>query len=380
MLFVFHWLVIGGEETEVRLLARHLRPDWNVDVAVCHRRPGMPEQTRRQLREIGVLVDMTPSEVSEEQAVEYLAGVIPAYDVVVACQAVPHVHAAMRRLTRRPPLIEHGGLVREALAGPKDLTDRYVGVCTAIQDAAARRMTGREHDALEIPSMVDLRDFDPSQRAGVRAEWGLPGGVPVVGWVGRLDRKKRVEDVLAAAALLADRRPEVRWVIAGGPNFHYPEHERFLHDLADRLGLRRRLRFLGDRDDVPRLLSGLDMLVWLSEGEGMPHVLAEAGAARLPVVATRDNGAEQQIQDGVSGVFVPGRDPEAVAAALARLVDDPALRRSLGTRLRETVERRFSVDVVIQQWRALLEDVVAAGPREQASAAGRTPAAATIAR
>ena len=149
--------------------------------------------------------------------------------MVVACQAVPFVHPALRRLARRPPLVEHGGLVSEALSGPKDLTDRYVGVCAAIRDAAAGRMPDRPQDALEIPSMVDLAEFDPTDRAAVRREWDVADDVPVVGWVGRLDRKKRVEDVLAAAALLVPRRrPEVRWVVVGGPNFFYPEHEAVL--------------------------------------------------------------------------------------------------------------------------------------------------------
>jgi len=359
LLFVFHWLVVGGEETEVRLLARHLRPDWSVDVVVCHRRPGMPRQTHDQLTGDGVPVDTTAYGLPDEQVVAHLASIIPAYDVVVACQAVPFVHPALRRLARRPPLVEHGGLVSEALAGPKDLTDRYVGVCAAIRDAAAGRMPDRPQDVLEIPSMVDLAEFDPTDRAAVRREWDVAEGVPVVGWVGRLDRKKRVEDVLAAAALLARRRPEARWVVVGGPNFFYPEHEAVLHDLADRLGLGNRVRFLGDRPDVPRLLAGTDALVWLSEGEGMPHVLAEAGAAARPIVVTRDNGSEQQVIDGQSGLFVPKRDPGAVADALVRLIDDPGLRRRLGQGLRRTVEDRYAVDVVIPQWRALLDKLVA---------------------
>jgi polysaccharide biosynthesis protein PelF len=181
--------------------------------------------------------------------------------------------------------------------------------------------------------------------------------VPVIGWVGRLDRKKRVEDVLAAAALLSERRPKTRWVIIGGPNFLYPEHEAVPHDLAARLCLGHRVRFLGDRADVPRLLAGMDALVWLSEGEGMPHVLAEAGAAALPVVVTRDNGSRQQVIDGHSGLFVPKRDPAAAADALIRLIDDPILRRSLGNGLRHTVEERFATEVVLPQWRALLDQL-----------------------
>ncbi len=208
--------------------------------------------------------------------------------------------------------------------------------------------------------MVDLGEFAgdrASDRADARREWGLADDVPVIGWVGRLDRKKRVEDVLSAAALLAEERPEAQWVIVGGPNFFYPEHEGVLQELADRLGLGGRLRFLGDRTDVPRLLAGMDALVWLSEGEGMPHVLAEAGAAALPVVVTRDNGSEQQVVDGVSGLFVPKRDAPAVTEALVRLIDDPALRRRLGSALRRTVEERYAVEVVLPQWRSLLDQL-----------------------
>lgn len=357
LLVVFHWLVIGGEETEVRLLAKHLGAEWLVDVVVCQFRPSMPGQTHTQFAALGIPVDTTPYGLPDEEIVDHLAAVLPAYDVVVACQAVPFVYPALRRLARRPPLVEHGGLVSEALAGPKGLTDRYVGVCAAIREAAASRLPGRPWDAVEIPSMVNLGDFDPAHRAGARDEWGLADDVPVIGWVGRLDRKKRVEDVLAAAAVLAELRPDARWVIVGGPNFFYPEHEAVLHELAERLRLGGRVRFLGDRADVPRLLAGMDALVWLSEGEGMPHVLAEAGAARLPVVVTRDNGTEEQVIDGRSGLFVPKRDPVAVANALARLIDDPALRRRLGSALRRTVEERYATDVVIPQWRALLNEL-----------------------
>ncbi len=362
LLFVLHWMVVGGEETEVRLLARHLQPEWSVHVLVCHQRRAMPEQTHIQLAQRGVPVDTTAYGLPDEQVVAHLAAVLPDYQVVVACQAVPFLYPALQRLARRPAVIEHGGLVSEALTGSKDLTDRYIGVCAAIRDAAASRMPQRPQYALEIPSMVDLAEFDPSARAGVRQDWGLTEDVPIIGWVGRLDRKKRVEDVLTAAAMVAERRPAARWMIVGGPNFFYPEHEAVLHELRDRLGLGDRVRFLGDRPDVPRLLAGMDALVWLSEGEGMPHVLAEAGAATLPVVVTRDNGSEQQVVDGQSGLFVAKRNPAATADALVHLIDDPALRRRLGSGLRSTVEQRYTVEVVVPQWRGLLDQLVAPRP------------------
>ena len=362
VLFVFAWLVVGGEETEVRLLARHLDPTrYCIEVVACLRKPGMPEQTHVQLQALGVPVDRTPYSLSFEDTVAYLAQKIPGYDLVVACQAVPDVYPALARLANPPPLIEHGGLVAEALAGPKHLTTRYVGVCSSIRDAAASVMPDRPQHAVEIPSMVDLAEFDSADRAGVRQEWGIPEQTPVAGWVGRLDRKKRVEDFIRAAALVRQTHPETRFIVIGGPDAFMPEYADELRALAGNLCLDDALIFLGDRPDVPRLLAGLDIFVWLSRGEGMPHAIAEAGAACLPVVATRDHGTAQQLRDRTTGLFVPHAAPTAVAAAVARLLDDPGLARRLGRNLRRTVEQEYSAAVVTRRWEALFDEVIAEG-------------------
>ncbi len=363
ILFVFAWLVVGGEETEVRLLAQALDPTrYRIEVVACFRKDGMPEQTHAQLEAIGVPVDRTPYALGFDETVAYLASKLPAYDVVVSCQNVADIYPALERMHLRPPLIEHGGLVSEALAGPKHFTARYVGVCASIRDAAASRMPGREHHAIEIPSMVNTRAFDPVRRAPVRATLGVAEDVPLIGWLGRLDPKKRVEDFIEAAALVHARHPRARFVVIGGPDAFIPEYATALRNRAHALGLDGALTFLGDRDDVPDLLAALDVFVWLSRGEGMPHVIAEAGAARLPVIATRDNGSEQQIVDGVSGLFVPHEHPLAVATAITKLIEDPTLRTRLGTALRAKVDREYAVAAVVPRWETLFAEVLADRP------------------
>lgn len=364
VLFVFSWLVVGGEETELRLLARYLdKQQYQLDVIPCFRKDNMPEQTHEQLAALGVWVDRAPYRLSFDETVAYLAERIPHYDVVVACQAVPDLYPAYERAIREgkrvPPLIEHGGLVSEALDGPKHLTARYIGVCATIRDAAASRMGDRAHHAIEIPSMVDLSEFDPKCRDAVRAEWLVAPDQFVVGWVGRLDRKKRVEDFLHAAAILHGKYGDTRFVIIGGADAFMPEYADEMRSLANHLNIADAVHFLNDRPDVPRLLSGLDAMAWLSEGEGMPHVVAEAGAARLPVVATCDNGTAEQITDQVNGLFVPHRDPIAVAAALDRLYRNRALGKKLGSALRYKVERDYSVQAIIPQWMRIFDTVIA---------------------
>jgi glycosyltransferase involved in cell wall biosynthesis len=360
ILFVFAWLVVGGEETEVRLLARHLDPErYRIDVVACFHKPGMPEQTHAQLRALGVDVDTVPYSLSFEDTIDYLSRKVATYDLVISCQNVADIYPALERAHLRPPLIEHGGLVSEALAGPKHLTNRYVGVCRSIRDAAASKMGDRGHHALEIPSMVDLGEFHPDRRHATRAALGLTSATPVIGWVGRLDAKKRVEDFIEAAAITQRLHNDVVFLVIGGPDAFMPEYADHLRDLAQQAGLGTALRFLGDRTDVPDLLQALDIFVWLSEGEGMPHVIAEAGAAGLPVIATPDNGARQQIESGVSGLFVPHRQPDEVAKAMLTLLDAPEKRRALGSALRAKVFATYSAEVVVPQWQRLVDEVVA---------------------
>ena len=362
-LFIFGWLVVGGEETEARLLAKHLdRSRYRIEVTACQRKPNMPEQSQAQLEELGVPIDRTPYGLSFDETVNYLARKVAGYDVLVACQAPPEIYSALGNVERHPPLIEHGGLVSEALAGPKQFTSRYVGVSASIREAAAKLMPDRPQHAIQIPSMVDLSEFSRSHRPEVRLEWRAGAETPVIGWVGRLDRKKRVEDFIEAAALVHHVRGDARFMVIGGPDAFMPEYAEELRFLAEQLGLRDVVTFLGDRSDVPRLMSGLDAFVWLSRGEGMPHVIAEAGAACLPVVATRDNGSEEQILDGVTGLFVPPECPSAVAATLQRLVEHPRLRARLGRNLRRKVEREYSAEVLSRRWEALFDEVIAEEP------------------
>ena len=90
ILFVFAWLVVGGEETEVRLLAKHLNPAcYQLEVVACFRKPNMPNQSHEQLAALGIPVDQTPYTLSFEETVAYLARKIPHYDLVVACRLCP---------------------------------------------------------------------------------------------------------------------------------------------------------------------------------------------------------------------------------------------------------------------------------------------------
>jgi polysaccharide biosynthesis protein PelF len=364
VLFVFDWLVIGGEETEVRLLARTLNPRrYEIHVLACFDNGRMSPLTADGLRTMGVPLDTTCYRLDDEGRARYIADLIRrvGFEIVVACQGVQHAHRALRLLPPgdRPALVEHGGIVDEVHRNPKDLTSVYVGVSRNITNVAVRVVPDARRVRL-IPSMVSLTDFDDGDRETARAEFGFGPGHRVAGWVGRLDRKKRVEDVIEAAALLLPRLPQARFLLVGGPDAFMPEYETELRALARLRGIERAVVFAGDRADVPRLLGAMDAYTWLSRGEGMPHVVLEAGAARLPVVATRDGGTPDLIADGESGLFVPHESPPAVAAALERVLTDRLLAARLGRALRRTVEERYAAGAVCGEWEALFEELAAA--------------------
>ena len=372
ILFVFDWLVVGGEETEVRLLARNLdRRRYALSVLACFRNERMTGLTVEALRRLGVPLDTACYGLDDAGRARYIAQHIRrhGYDVVVACQGVQHANRAFELLApdERPALVEHGGLVSEVYRTPKRFTAAYVGVCRDIVEAAQRVLPDPQQARL-VPSMVDLAEFAGHDREAVRRELGFAPQHRVAGWVGRLDRKKRVEDFVQAAALLRDRLPDARFLVVGGWDAFMPEYEGELKALARARGLDGALAFTGDRADVPRLLAALDAYAWLSRGEGMPHVVLEAGAARLPVVATHDGGTPDVIVDGETGLFVPHESPPAVAAALERVLTDRGLAARLGARLRKVVEARYATAVVCRQWEALFADLAAQRRRVAAAA------------
>jgi glycosyltransferase involved in cell wall biosynthesis len=364
VLFVFDWLVVGGEETEVCLLARTLDPRrYEIHVLACFHNGSMSPLTAGRLRAMGVPLDTACYELDDDGRARYIADLIlrGGFEVVVACQGVQHPYRALRLLPpeARPPLVEHGGIASEVSRNPKDLTAAYVGVSRNITDAARRVMPDPSLVRL-IPSMVNLDEFRGQDRDGARAELGLAPQHRVVGWVGRLDRKKRVEDVVEAAALLLPRLPDARFLLVGGPDAFMPEYEAELKALARARGVESVVVFTGDRADVPRLLCAMDAYTWLSRGEGMPHVVLEAGAARLPVVATRDGGTPDVIEDGQSGLFVPHESPPAVAAALEQVLTERDLAARLGGALRRIVEERYATSAVCDLWESLFAELVAA--------------------
>lgn len=180
------------------------------------------------------------------------------------------------------------------------------------------------------------------------------GAEPVIVMVGRLAQQKAPLTLVHASRSLVRGRV----LIAGdGPLRSRVEQAVRRHGLSDRV------RLLGFRADIPGLLRASDIFVLPSRWEGLPLAVIEAMMAGLPVVATRVGGVGEVVEDGGTGLLVPPGDPEALAAALRRLVEHEALRRQMGAAGRERALRLFTADRMVGETRALYAALLAARKR-----------------
>jgi glycosyltransferase involved in cell wall biosynthesis len=192
----------------------------------------------------------------------------------------------------------------------------------------------------------------PIDRRAIRAELGFDPEAPVVLFVGRLAEQKRVEDLLKAIDLLQHVQPEMRTVIVG----EGPLRERLL-ETARAFDLDGRVRFLGQRNDVPRLMAAADVVVLPSAYEGLPNVVLEAMRFRKPVVATAAPGTTEVVVANETGLLVPVGDVMLLARAIRDVVRDPELARRLGEAGRARAESHFRADVMISQFADLYESL-----------------------
>jgi glycosyltransferase involved in cell wall biosynthesis len=214
-----------------------------------------------------------------------------------------------------------------------------------------------------IHNGVDLaRLAADGERSDIRPELRLAKDAPLVAVVSRLSPLKGIEDFLEAAALVAARFSAVRFLVVGDVSVKPTEIDEYRNKLerrAEWLGLGRRVVFTGFRHDVFRILSQASVSVLPSHSEALSNALLESMAAGAPVVATSVGGNPEAVEDGISGLLVPPRNPALLAQAICRLLEKPELAARLGQAARRRVEEHFSIDRMVRQterlYRSLLE-------------------------
>jgi len=207
---------------------------------------------------------------------------------------------------------------------------------------------------------VDPARFDAArpQRDALRTALGLAPHEVAIGTVGRLAWQKGIGDLLDAVPMVRARCPSARFFIAGGGR-DAPAVATAVAALDGSVTL------LGHRDDVPELLAALDIVVLSSRREAMAQTTLEGMAVGRPVISTTTIGADEAIEDGVSGLLVPVGDPGALAEAIVALAADPVRRAALGAAARRRIGEHFTVERTLDRSEAVFRAIVDA-PRPPA--------------
>jgi glycosyltransferase involved in cell wall biosynthesis len=388
-----YWPVVGGGETQARVLAAGM-VERGLRVTVVTRRsdPALPETEQRDGVEIlrlppsgrghlnkwGLLPTAFPALVRARERFDavvvsgfrvlgvpaLLAGGLVGRPCVLKADSLGEMsgeffEAGLRRLHLRPdsaavrgPLALRNRLLRRA--------DAWVAISSAIREELIR--AGIPAEAIEsIPNGVDTAHFRPVaddvQRSELRRRLGLDPGRALVVYTGRLVSYKGLPVLLRAWERMKGRETATLLLVgSGGLDIHDCEEE--LRDAVRDRGLGDGVVFAGAVDDVAPYLQAADVYVLPSENEAFGISLVEAMACGLPAVATTVGGLADILRDGATGIAAPAGDPGPLGEALDRLLERPAERDSMGARAREVARAEFSATAVVNRYVELVDRLV----------------------
>ena len=218
---------------------------------------------------------------------------------------------------------------------------RVVTVCGSFADKLESRGIDRDRITVLHNSVKPFVAPPLEQVRRVQHSLGLQDEAVILA-VGRLSYEKGIADLLRAAAVLSNTKgvPNFRLVLVGAG----PEREA-LARLASRLGIEGKLTMAGFQRDTKPYYSIATLMAVSSHTEGSPNVVLEAMAAGLPIAATAVGGIPEILEEGLTGLMVPPRNPDAMASAILRILTDPEMRLRLGAAARLRAESNFTPEV-----------------------------------
>lgn len=267
-------------------------------------------------------------------------------DIVHASSYHPSFYGRIAGLLAGVPvLISHEHVVFDHRRRQREWANRLLASKTAAYIAVGEQVGRQVRDWYGYPEEkvrvihngVDLTRFVPAHdRRDLRAALGLPVDQPIVVMVARLDPEKGHRTLFEAISLLQGKA--ATWLIVGSGR-----GEDRIRAEAAHFGVSDRVRFLGMRRDIPALLQAADIFAFPTLQEGFSNALIEAMASGCAIVASDYPSNLEAVEEGKTALISPCGDAPRLAANLARLLDDPALRCRLGTAARERAEQEFSL-------------------------------------
>ena len=355
----------GGVTVSVETLRRGLEARGHEPWVLAPRFPGAADTCPRILRYPSIPAATYPEFSLAIPLAPALARRVRALDFDVFHAHHPFLLGpAARRLARRAgrPLVftyhtrydkyAHYVPLRRSVveAAARGLSTRFAARADAIIAPSGvlrdeLRARGVDTPIAVVPTGVDLARFCPGERRAARRARGLDPDTLLVLYVGRLDREKSVDRVLAAFERIAGTLPGARLVLVGQGT-----QGDELRRMAAGLNARARVTFAGvcPHEELPDYYRAADLFLFASETETQGLVLAEAAACGLPAVAVEAPGCAEVVHDGDTGVLTKG-DPAALAEAAIGLLIDPARRAGMSARARQLAECEFDVRLQIDR-------------------------------
>lgn len=260
-----------------------------------------------------------------------------------------HVPAVV--LSRRIDNPVRRGLISKFKYGP--LCDRIIAVSNGVVNA----LTAGGVDPQKITCVHSVIEAKRYQKKGseqkVRAELGLEEDTNVISIISQLIERKGHRFLFQAAPKILEQFPKTAFLVLGEGKAEFS-----LRRLAASLGIEDKVIFTGFRNDVGEILSITTVLVHPATMEGFANCVLQAMAAGVPVVVTAVGGMPEAVTDGVNGILIPSRDPNAIADAVIKLLRDPELRCKMGTEGKRIAEVEFNVDTMVEGVLAVYRDVL----------------------
>jgi glycosyltransferase involved in cell wall biosynthesis len=348
----------GAEWVALRLAAAQLAAGHEVEVIALRDGP-----LRQRCEELGVPAYAFHAHRMQLAAEVALHFARRRFDVVNSHNPPAHRFAQLARASGFAPLVmtRHGeqwpwARAPRMFAAP--VTDGVIAVSARVRSAFLEHFPDYpERRLIVIENGIEAQASGGDEPLRALRE----GGRAVLYVAARLDPVKDLGTLLRAFALARRGRNVVLAIAGDGPE------RSALTALARDLEIDADVHFLGFRDDAARLYTGADVFVLSSLTEGLSLSTLEAMAAGLPVVATRVGGNPELILDGETGLLVPPRDPEALAGAIGRVLDDAPLRARLGTAGRARAAERFSLRETTRRYLDVYGRLIGAGARVRLS-------------
>jgi glycosyltransferase involved in cell wall biosynthesis len=244
------------------------------------------------------------------------------------------------------PAVQHCRIEPLLTPAVVKLTNAHAARIICVSDGVRAALVAEGVDAgrcLTVHNGIDCRQALPAadEVRAARAKWGVPADAVVIGTVGQLIARKRVDDLLRAVARLRTESPslDLRIVVVGEGREAEP-----LARLAASLGIADRVLLTGFDSRPLRLVAAMDIFALCSASEGLPRVILEAMLLQRPVVASSIVGSRELVVDGETGRLYPCGDVAALANAIAEFASDGALRQRMGAAGDRRVREHFSIE------------------------------------